>query len=58
MDVPDEGEQGGCGQQSDAGNGEQVGHDGQLLSDRLEPAFDLLDAGRDVADLATGFGVC
>jgi hypothetical protein len=40
MDVSDEGEQRGGSQQSDAGDGEEVGDDGQLLSHRLELAFD------------------
>jgi hypothetical protein len=41
MDAADESEQRGGGQQADAGDGEQVGDDGQLLCHRLELSFDL-----------------
>jgi hypothetical protein len=56
MNVPDEGEKAGGGQEADAGDGEEVGDGGQLLCHRLELAFDLLDASLDVANLVTGLG--
>ena len=55
-DVPDESDESGRGQEADAGDAEEVGDGGELRGQGLELAFDLLDAGLDLADLLGRLG--
>src|SRR6266704_2174991 len=56
LHVPDEGNQGGGGEETDAGDGAQAGDGGSLVGECLELVLDDTDAALDVADLGAGGG--